>query len=360
MDIAIISETPFQTYNAINLVMHEFKSPNNRVDLFYQNYNKCTDEILNRIKKTDVFNQVYEYDFVYKKQGLKYLLSVLFQIFSPKYYLQLALKKDVDLSLKQYDLLVIASGSVVDIQMTKLYKSANIIAYDDGIGSYTGDIIHKKNLKWYWRLIRSTDHIKPLFLYVNNVNFCRSTAAEVIKQMKKPYEFSSEYIKLIDFVFNYKDSYLYKKHNLVYLTQPIDDLLEDYNIVEEKINELLYCYRKKLIIKKHPRDLRTYDNDFSIDTQNTLWEWTCNKDISDEHVLISICSTAQITPKLIYNKEPYLVFTYRLYDCYKYYNAFNAIQSTIKNITDLYIKKEKIFTPNSIDELKNIIQYKIK
>lgn len=110
----------------------------------------------------------------------------------------------------------------------------------------------------------------------------------------------------------------------------------------------------------HPRMLKPEDSflDFTVDRAGSLWELICADQITDRHILISKCSTSQFIPKMLFDKEPWLIFTCRLYE---YVNKRDRRlrekdEEMINRAMDIYRNKEKIIVINSWKEIDSIIQ----
>ena len=94
-----------------------------------------------------------------------------------------------------------------------------------------------------------------------------------------------------------------------------------------------------------------------IDDGKNMWEMECLNSIRDDHILISCCSTAQLTPKIVGGKEPYIFFLHRfLLDDESAIKK--GLENMIENLTALYSDKSKILIPNSVEEF-NALYFKI-
>ena len=354
MNIAVICSTPYQTMDAINLITNDLSYKNNKIDLYYRNFNQYSNEALHNIANLRLFDNIYEYDIVQKKEIFKYIYNVACQILDSKKFIKLLVKQKLELDIKKYDIITVTSGTEFEIAMTRVFPCANTIAYDDGLGSYVGDIVHNQTLNWFWKRFRDTSKIKPICLYVNNVDFCESTISDNHKPLRKIQD-NLETLKYIDYIFNYKFQNIYRKKKYIYLTQPMKEIAFDYNKVQDDILNTIAVYKNNLIIRYHPRDIRSDYGNIEADNINTLWELICNNEINDNHVLISVCSTAQIMPKLMFNKEPYLIFTYKMYPEYKNQLIVGSFNKTIENLRKVYKNKDKIIIPNNIIEFEQVL-----
>ena len=352
MKIAIICATPYQTFNALNLIINEFSDSNNEIDLYYRNFNKVSESILANIKKENLVGHIYEYDIVEKGFNFKYLYNVLVQVISTKKYLELLLKTKKTLNNK-YDLITITSGTEFEIAFTKFYYKASTIAYDDGLGSYVGDIIHHQNLNFFWKIVRNTKHIHPICLYINNKEFCSSTISNIYIQFPQ-YPFKDKKKnKIINNIFNYSNE-LKPNNRIIYLTQPLTEIRKNYD-KNNQIEKIIFKNSKNITIRAHPRDkIKRINQNINISKTN-LWELVCANEVNKNHILISYCSTAQIIPKIMFNKEPYLIFLYKLI----YEELSNELKikfnSIVNKVINAYSEKNKIIIPENQQELIKII-----
>jgi len=118
----------------------------------------------------------------------------------------------------------------------------------------------------------------------------------------------------------------------------------------------------QIIIKSHPAfpiDDEYYDNIFPevyVDNRKDQLE-TIYLDIDlNKKVLISIASTAMLYPKYIFDQEPYIIFTYKIYPNVKI-TAFELAQLNLlaSDLKSSYVNKNKIFIPESLSEFKSIL-----
>ena len=109
------------------------------------------------------------------------------------------------------------------------------------------------------------------------------------------------------------------------------------------------------VVKIHPRSAeKNYYKNYNLLADNRIpWEIYCVNDFSlENHVFVSSYSTACFTPKMLFNIEPVVIFTYYLYENKS--NQENIIL-LMKNLIDSYEHKERIKVPKNEDELKKII-----
>ena len=120
---------------------------------------------------------------------------------------------------------------------------------------------------------------------------------------------------------------------------------------------------QEIITKVHTGDpvhaqefAKELENRIFVDRQVYVFEGLyAQLDKAENMVLISCASTAAINPKFMFNQEPYVIFTYRLYDTYRQcgIERDDWIASALK---DAYEDKARVMIPNTMQELRNMIR----
>ena len=116
---------------------------------------------------------------------------------------------------------------------------------------------------------------------------------------------------------------------------------------------------KDSLVRIHPRSGRRY-NEVLVDYGDNMWELECLSNITNEHILIGDCSNAQFSPKILANKEPYLFFAYRLFYSYHDLEDPNNYEKQIDQIRKVYSRKDKIFIPKNVEELRSALTWIFK
>lgn len=106
--------------------------------------------------------------------------------------------------------------------------------------------------------------------------------------------------------------------------------------------------------RPHPRKLDFSDvpDSFDIDQQRDFWEASWMLGIYDEHTaLIGAGSTALLTPKIMFDKEPFVIFTHRLVN-----DGFDKnSEESYEDILDRYTNKYRVIAPKTINELEDAL-----
>ena len=76
--------------------------------------------------------------------------------------------------------------------------------------------------------------------------------------------------------------------------------------------------------------------------------------ITDRYVLISYYSTAMFTPKMLFDREPYLIFTYHIWRVNESDEETKKLQRIVQFLKDSYRNPEKVMAPHTIEEYEAI------
>lgn len=74
----------------------------------------------------------------------------------------------------------------------------------------------------------------------------------------------------------------------------------------------------------------------------------------ENKIFVSCVSTASITPKFLFEKEPYIIFTYKLYDTYKQCGV-ERDDWMVESVRASYKDKRRVMVPTSIYELREMV-----
>lgn len=356
MNVCFVCETPFQIMNCINYAYHQkdFERMNADIyigDMFYQ-----FEEMVSRLRKEKVFQNVYGYSYRDESGIVEHYKSKIEEIFFQKRYLQSLIKQDVKLSKKSYDYIYISMTTHFGIAIVLAFPDAVVRYYDDGLASYIGAIgaecLPEKRKKLYKFAGKDYRRLQPDALYVNNKALCRTTVTNQIFELYPVMKGSAEFRQILYRVFNYQKEPLYDQRRFIYLSQPNHSGLEEVDRIEQCIEEKLMLCEEECVVRLHPRQKKWEKDMFAVDQKRNLWELTCAEQMKDHHVLIGQFSTAQVTPKMFFNKEPWLIFTYKLFADTIDKDAYKNFEALISDIRKAYTNPEKIIVVSNIGEFK--------
>ena len=129
--------------------------------------------------------------------------------------------------------------------------------------------------------------------------------------------------------------------------------MADYMTNDESFLDLLIDHKEDVSYRPHPRynceggfGFKMVDSSESFEIQVLLDQTIDNK------MLISYFSTACLVPKLLFNKEPYLVFLYGICN-----SAPESISVFIEKFRDLYSDSSKIAIISNKNEFNEFIDF---
>lgn len=356
---AFICDTPYQVLNAVNFIANNIEDSRNCSDIFvYKQFSKA-EHIAGNLRESGLFQHVYEIS-AYDSRPVAYskirtLYRMLAPIASLKRYSDFKAYKD-----QPYSRLFISFSTHFTMNLHMYFRFVPVTMIEDGMSSYFGntEIDSSSSIMKFFRtcIMNGAWDFKPETMYLNNPDICTTRMAEKLLPLPEYTQLNPalDYAKKI---FSYKENSLYAEKKLVILTQPLEEVENYIPDSLERIFELLdnSCFNAHIVLRIHPRQ-HLLIKPFDTDSNNNLWELECMYTITSEHTLIGAYSTAMIMPKLLCNNEPNLIFTYKLSFSSLKNPYWKAVENFINQIQDLYSEKNKIFIPESFEELKHILK----
>lgn len=356
-----VCDTPFHVLNAINFVANDLEDCKRKSDLYIFHQFRNSDEISRKVKEIKLFNAVY--DFRKYKEHPRWISKIitLLRIWFSKTTLKNNSIGNRGFEKVKYDYMVISCITAFTNNLRWLNPKATVIYNDDGLGSYTDEDFETSLSSYWFRVFNKLVFMGRLNycgekMYVNSPKLSRTSAAGQLLPLSDLTRNKST-TDLIKYVFGYKPNDLYSINRFVYLTQPYDDfpgyevIKENEEIVLQKVASIIP--ENEFVIRVHPRQNIKEIQNYQMDSINNIWELECLEQIGKESVLISTFSTAQVTPFIMFSKEPYLVFTYKLIN--KNWYGIN-VQGFIDLLKKNYTCPEKIIVPDTLEELEEAIR----
>lgn len=338
-----ICDTPYQIINSLSLSSKE-KNP----DIYIYNQFKSAENITAQLKKAGIFENVVLVNRYRSYPGVLNKIVTLYRIITPWRTLK---KYSVDKIDKiVYKKIYTSFFTQFTDSLKLLNPYASVVQYEDGIGSYSVNdfqVTCRSGLfKFVNKLLlgkRLTYNIDTL--YLNNPKCYDGDAYEKIKELPK-----LTVDKKIEEIFSYEYNDLYKNSNCIYLTQPLDQTAIGKRASQVE-REILKGINKKVTIRIHPRQNHDEYADYNIDNINNLWEIECAKQIENHHMLIGAFSTAQFIPKMLFDTEPTVIFTYKIYGI-----ELQGAKETIEKLKNMYSDSKKVIVVENIKELQEILK----
>ncbi len=311
MKRAFIIWTPLHLYNAVRFILS--RDLTGQCDAYYICQSEAMERYYNAVVKESIFNNVFftRYE---KLLPLKKVWEIRSIFFSPGPYVRHVFGEGS--TDNDYDQLFISVPTRMNDIIIRANNCDEIVGYDDGIGSYVGNLYDVSlGSKYEWlKRIKGLPQQTVERVYLNNPEF------SIVKEAGKSgrivqEELSDEKEEVLFRAFDYcGDDPLTE---FVYLNQPhveAKDVEEAERIEREVLVRLEEVLDGRLSVRLHPR-VKSIDagNNVAVYKNRDLWELICQSRLENRNILVSVFSFAMFTPKLLFDKEPTLVFTYSLY-----------------------------------------------
>ena len=218
--------------------------------------------------------------------------------------------------INRYDRLVVFSPSLISARYRLENPGATVYLGEDGTGSYSGLILDRfayfdyslkrKSIiaKMFSCIFKSKILLNPSGIYVYQpeaINFNYPFPIERITRVP-------ETNMLIRNMMGEEGTNI-KCTRAVFIGQHYQEIgIRSTNMSE--IFEANRIFAKDFSYRKHPRDEWSPKN-IKLESSKD-WEVLCET-VNESSVFISLGSTALQSPKYLYNKEPYIVLTYKLH-----------------------------------------------
>lgn len=349
--VAYVADTPYQVLNCMSMADEAVCKP----VLFLGQQFRDAGGVSNRLRQSGLFERVV--DFYPERNDELDQLAKVRGIANPD--LRLRIMTDVqDPSLFHgFSEIRMSMFTYFSAALAFANEGAKVAFFDDGIGSYLGDIAHigsSLGRKVRYGLFgHSFEKIAPRKLLLNRPDFVSEDSSLLpVEPLPALSEESAGFWQLAHNVFAYSGVFPYGNFSVVYLSQPVDGGAEIARIDSETVRALR-AEHVDYALRPHPRELtKTYGN-VPVDVSNDMWELVCQDSIQENTTLLGYFSTAQFTPHLLYGKEPKLIFTFGLAKDAPTYDHF---AETVERLKMSYQHPERIFVPKSLGELRHALR----
>jgi hypothetical protein len=354
--VGFFCSTPYQILVAINIKLTQHEDE--KVELYILNHFDNAKNVVEKLKDENLFASVNYVDCNnFTKSFSSNKIIRFYEKANAYFHYQRITEKYFDFKNKFYDEVYLTYPDVIiQLAIKILFKQNDklkINLYEDGTGGYTD--FNPSVFKKLFNLIFGFDEVIDKYHSINvfQPELYSGNAQKNNNKINKIPKINAESKKikcLINDVFNYKNYYDISE-KIIFLEQPLDFVDGLNNDLKNIAKEIL---TKDYIIKLHPRTNVNNYSDFNLYQNNSIpWEViTLNSNLEDK-VLISYYSTACVSPKIIFDQEPILIF---LYDIQGIEDILTSeTKNFIKKFKNLYKDQSKIFIPNTIEELKSIM-----
>lgn len=343
--------------NVLNLNNHRkngFEGIDNYCsDLFLLNTFNGAEKIYEHLKKKDYFSNVYLVDKKTNKGKFRRVASVLDAI-SPAYYFSSKYHYDKSFLNNKYDVISTPKYSVFVDQICRFNKKAQIELFEEGAASYNPIDLLQMQPKLYKKVAKVLHNGTDLTGYeriylVNNEMYFSDHKERVIEIPKFDNEFLSELCDLFsDINVQSVDKPIY------WISQFLNN--EEFNRMVYEVLSYVDEYHDDVLFCQHPRNHMDNKYNMAESDGSHIWELKVlgMKDIN-EKLLVAIHSTACFSPKMLFDKEPYIIFIYKL-GSYEVSNMTPAFEKMIEVFKESYTNPDKVMIPSTMEELKECLK----
>lgn len=356
-----ICDTPFQILNALNIQWHD-QNIEYETDLYIVNQFMDASSIYTEIEKTGLFSSVYLLKPPMQNPQNTFVRSVklVWRYLHPNSVVRQQLGESVcRFPFDFYDVIMASVTTLFVTSLCKLNPKAEFIMFDDGVGSYFGNIVEGGG--WRYRIFARIFHCgsyakKPQMLYVNNIGMCKSEA--MVKKEQLP-SWDNAFFNYVCKVFSVNQQNINVQQRVIFLSQPFEGI-KISNSFDMVIEQLSFS-SNDVLIRFHPREKgREVPKTMNIDDGSVMWELTVAMTDMSSKILIGYYSTAQMTPKMLFDQEPWLIFLYRIDESLFDENRKKSLDIMVGDLKTNYRDKGKIFIPESINEFKEQLDSIVK
>ena len=366
--IAFFCSTPYHIFSVISIKIQYYKEEES--DLFILDYFSGSDKYAERIRPLGLFSNIHhiniwdKYARIMKdvknpqRDPWKIRMRVSHAFWKLFYYGRCGaeLKKD-HIEPGRYSAVFFAFNEPVD-NMIGIYarrKRVHILQYgfDDGTQDYLFELDEKyQSMQRLERIMGVPENVyrkDKYWVYRPDQLRNRSKYDQRVERIFPP---DDEVKALILRIWDV-DRTPYIPGRYIFL----DNLLEREALHKIAVSILEIVGRDNFTFKRHP--LRGEDRVF-VDNEVETWpasdipfEVYLATGNYEDNVLISWYSTACFTPKFIYDQEPIIIFIYHIVAVNE---EIERIESMVNKLISAYEHKERIYIPNDINELCQIIE----
>lgn len=356
-----VCSTPLQLIHIINLKLN--KLSHDEVTLYILDHNQLYEDMYKKAIETNLFKKVYllktsEYNRWSRSERnrfTRYMVKILEYLFYKtisKHFV-----KDQILYDKFWISHMDQSSWLLFMMNKKRNKYLELIFFEDGTGGYL--LLNRKQNPIEIKLLHLLgykslyEEIKMLYLYKPTLVADSLYPNVKLEELPKIDNICTKNALNKLFLVDKSDI---ENSNYLYLFFDSPFLSED---ISRKQSEMVSFLSEKLKdefrVKLHPRSKLSKDSieNLLLNIQMPTEIISLNRDVS-QNVFISIFSTVGISPKLMFDQEPILIFLYKIInvDMFVGREAFEFIERFAK----IYTNTNKIFIPETFQELENILR----
>lgn len=340
--IVFLIDTDIQLLNATRFILsHGLRG---KSDAIIQMKSQNATHRIKALSDSGIFKNIFSIEL--DKHTCFERIEILAALVQPSLYMRI--KHRIELRDK-YDLVFLAFATKTFDFIIFAIGNPVVYGYDDGLGSYVGNPYYDNYKRGYLtcRNIFGRGYIVDT-LFLNNPDCFHGNEALCVLPLSSKISSADE--MAINRVFSFDPEKTEDYPRCIYLNQAVTDIPNYIENEKELADKMINEFGTDCLVRLHPSEKRRYVyKSYNLDNNNNMWELTCSRQIFDDSVLVGFFSTAQFTPKLIDDIEPYLIFTFHLYNGIEKKKT-ESYMKYISLFEDHYRNKGRIFVPKSLDD----------
>lgn len=321
-------------------------------DIIILNAFDGADEIVSILNENKIFEHAYLVGKIYNS-GIFHAVSTALDVIFPMRYLKRHGFDEKEIA-NRYDALVVPKYNQIMAAIWQLNKKAKLHLIEDGVGTYFLATDLRSRSSIYKILYRPFNHGKGFtdfdHVYLNRPElFIGQQSAKAVRIPVISGSCQNKMRELFD-SFVGEDR---KDKDMYWLGQYF--VQDDINNACRDCVDVLRDHKQNVLFCPHPRHPLA-DDDFELAPAKRLWELQLlNMEDLEEKCMMTFHSTACVSPKLLYDKEPYIIFAYpfvtkeniaRYEEFYRFMDSFRK----------LYREPEKIMLPRNKEEFAECVR----
>ncbi len=324
-------------------------------DLILLNAFAGAEEIVQILNENHVFDEARIMEKNPKTGSFRRLRSLL-ELISPMFYLSSRHGFRKEEIFDRYDALVVPKYNTAVGAIWRVNRRADLHLYEDGLGTYylNTDLLkpHSRSYRFLYEKGFAKDFTHFSRLYLNAPELYSGTWNRDIRAVPK---FDRQYLKEVQSFFgDFARTDNEEDKDIYWLAQTLEND-ETIRIIGEVLQKL-EVHRKRVLYCPHPRWPEPEGSVFDRSPDKQIWEMKLlNMEDVDEKLFISIHSTACLTPKLLFDEEPYLILFYHLIDD-AVTERNERFDHTMKLFIDSYRDRDKIMLPKTQEEFVQCVE----
>lgn len=309
------------------------------------------------------------FDFIDELQILKPVnrgsaLRLFFAMLLPAQFFRLQNTKNNYYGANQKNFIIIVQNMMNAFILSRVFPKAEIQLVDEGLSTYTGRVTEKRYRSRIFKILYAffgkRDYNELIDkLYLSDLSMIQTQFHNLIGEIKV------HRTVLESLLCDQEYKYVLHQHATVYLGVPmfgLIDLCADADIdrpaflenAESVLKILFNNIDGTIYYKQHPLEQTVHFDKFQPGKVNYIrnsWEKLVYNSIDDNTVIFNFFSTSVLFPKLVLNKEPYVIFLHRMLN-----NDLLNAEQVFQNFKNSYEDKSRVCAPRTESELVEIIQ----